>query len=114
MNILNSSKSSGELSMNRKINKNIGYVSIELVITAMLILSVGFFAMLNFGVLSLDTITKSLGKLDALNIFGDNAAGSDYTMSMNYDANGYLISLNVNPADINPLSDFLFVKNDSG
>ena len=94
--------------------KKIGYVAIELVVCAALILSVGFFLMLNFSGLGMDTMTKGLAKLDATGVFGIFGGGDKYTSTMSFDANGYEASLNVNPADINPVSDFLFVKNSDG
>jgi len=93
--------------MNRKINKNIGYVSIELVITAALILAVGFFAMMNFGVLGLDTMSRGMSKLDGTGVFASGETTAPSTGA--YDSNGYDKSLNVKTTDINPVSDFEFI-----
>ncbi|MHC1734525.1 MAG: hypothetical protein AB9921_02500 [Erysipelotrichaceae bacterium] len=96
--------------MNIRIRK-LGYIAVEAVITAALILSVGFIALLNLSGGGASLMGSKLAKLDALNLFG---GGDSYTSTMSYDENGYIASLNVNPADINPLSDFTFIKNSTG
>ncbi len=49
-------------------------------------------------------MTSGMGKLESLNLFGNNTA----TASGVYDTYGYDTSLNVNPADINLESEFTF------
>ena len=85
--------------------KNIGYVSIELVITAALIMAVGFFAILNFNILGNESMTKGMERLDGTGVF---SSGETTTPVSSYDSNGYDKSLNINPADINPSTDFEF------
>jgi len=92
--------------MNRKKNKNIGYVSIELVITAALIFAVGFFALMNFGVLGNDSMSKGMAKLDETGVFA--SGGTPAPSESAYDLNGYDKSLNIKTADINPSTDFEF------
>lgn len=87
-----------------------GYVSIEAVITAALILSVGFFALLNLSGTGSQLVQNGLNKLDSLNLFGSGpvAGGPEY------DENGYPKDSNINPEDINPASDFTFELNSEG
>lgn len=68
-------------------------------------MAAGFFVLLNFGTTGSQLMQNGMAKLDDLGIFGEGSnppTGEDLI----YDENGYPADLNVNPADINPVSDF--------
>lgn len=85
-----------------------GYVSIEIVIVAALILSGGAIALGSFSDASIQYTQKALTILGNTGILGDLENSGD---EMSYDTYGYEISLNVSVGDINPVSDFRLIKN---
>lgn len=83
----------------KHLNK-MGFVGIETVITAALVLSVGFIAILGFGTSGRNLINSANQKIYNLDIFGDNPY---------YDQSGYPQHLNIIPSNITPEERFVFV-----
>lgn len=95
--------------------KKIGFVSIEVVIVAALILGVG---LAGVGMLSTNGRQLMQNGIDKLIWFDDESnngedSGGEYKIPKNpiidYDDRGYPGDSNVNPGDINNEADFVFV-----
>lgn len=78
-----------------------GFVSIEVVIVAALILAVGLAGITAMGVKGQQTASNGLDKLDALGVFGEGGEGSEY-------ATGYPSGLQVVKTDVNAEDDFTY------
>lgn len=83
-------------------SKQRGYVSLELVLVAGLILAVGFFSMLTFSTTGKDLMQNGLAKIE--DFFG-GGTGPLPTI-IEYDENGYPESLNIQLSDVNSIDDF--------
>lgn len=89
--------------MNKNWFKKFGFVSVELVIVASIILGVGMLGISSLGTKGSALATQTMGVLDATGVFGNVETPS---ATPTYDANGYDTTLNVSAADINELSKF--------
>lgn len=98
--------------MKRKIKH--GFVSIELVITAFLVLTVGFLGIMNLSTTGSAVVNNSLTKLDDLNVFGELTEVEpepEKVIIAQYDANGYDTRLSGLSGTITPVNHFEFVLN---
>ena len=87
-------------------SKKFGFISIEAIIVASIILGVGILGMASFQTTASAVAQNSVDNLDGLNLFGQN-------LGIEYDELGYPASLNVNSVEVNPETDFEFMWNDS-
>lgn len=90
--------------------RKIGYVSIETVIVAAIILAAGLFGVLGLSGTGGQLVRNGIDKLEDLGVFpggGNNGGGNDFT----YDENGYPSDLDVKPGDITPVDEFQFQLN---
>lgn len=74
-------------------------------ITASLIMAVGFFLLLNLGTTGSQIMQNGMAKLEDLGIF-DGSGGNTPPTEVVFDENGYPKDLNIKPSDINPETDF--------
>jgi hypothetical protein len=85
----------------KHLNK-MGFVGIETVIAAALVLSVGFIAIIGLSTSGRNLINGANQKIEDLDIFGDNP-------TVLYDEDGYPQHLNITPTNITPEANFVFV-----
>lgn len=88
-----------------KKNKRIGFVSIEVIIVAALIMASGFLGISTLKNTGTEMMSKSLNKLDILGIFTEDV---ELPVVPTYDSNGYDTTLNVQTSDINAEADFTY------
>lgn len=94
-----------------KHSNRIGYIAIETVITAALILLAGIFTIMNFSFSGNSFVHTLNERIAGLGIFG---GGNDIPgETIVYDDNGYPEHLNINPVDITPENMFLFEWDDT-
>lgn len=87
--------------------KRLGYVSIELVITAAIILAVGFFSVMSMGETGSLIMQNAMNRLDDLYVFDNQGGGIGGEVNPPGDENGYPIG--TDPGDIAALEEFNFV-----
>lgn len=80
-----------------------GFVSIEVVITAAIVLAVGLGGIMTLGGNGASTMNKAMNRLEATGTFGGPVA-----VASEYDDYGYARVLNINPSDINAEADFTY------
>lgn len=87
--------------------KTKGFMSIELVIVASLILFVGIASVASLGTIGSSTVKNGLAKLDLLGLFSDEVK-NEVPVENNDPVIGYPEGLTITPDMINPESDFVF------
>jgi hypothetical protein len=94
---------SGSGDFNKMNKKNNGFISIEAVIVSSIVLSIGFASMLTFT----NVGAQATERFKSLNPFGSTETPGPEVIP-EFDTNGYPSNAYVNPAEIQPVSDFEF------
>lgn len=96
--------------------KRKGFMSVELVIVAGIILFTGIAGIATMGSMGSSTVKSGLNKLDLLGIFSDevkNGVNNEVPEENNDPVVGYPEGLTITPDMINPEADFVFEWDDA-